>query len=136
MLYTCMCCSVHSQLLVYDSSVLYSYCFLLCCIVIVYFFIFLGFYLLILFSIMVSFLFSLQIGGFFTYSMVCLVSTLYNWGEGLEGLLLRTLGGWFYHTLPTCTPVWKCDQVEMTWTGMPCTDCCVQSMLGPFAGPC
>ena len=44
------------------------------------FFLFLGFYLLILSSIMVSFLFSLRIGRFFTYSMVCLVSTLYNWG--------------------------------------------------------
>ena len=65
--------------------------------------------------------------------MVYLLSTLYNLGLGV--LVLRTLGGWFYHTLPTCTPVWMCDWVEMTWTGMPCADCSVQSMPGAFCLP-
>ena len=34
---------------------------------------------------MVSFLFSLRIGSLFSYLMVCLLSTLYNWGVGSVG---------------------------------------------------
>ena len=63
------------------------YCFPWCWIVVVSFFLFLGLfsYLLILFFDMVSYLFSLRIGRFFTYLMVCLLSTLCNWGVGSVG---------------------------------------------------
>ena len=59
--------------------------------------------------------------------MVCLLSTLYNWGVGSVG----AAHPWrmVYHTLPICTPVWMCDRVEMTWTGMPCTDVHARGLL-------
>ena len=62
------------------------YCFNWCWIVVVSFFLFLGFFYLLIFSFdMVGFLYSLRIGRFFTYLMVCLLSTLYNWGVGSVG---------------------------------------------------
>ena len=81
MLYSCMCRSVHSQLHVSDSRVFYSLLLSLVsdcgCIL---FFILGFFYLLISSFDMVSFLYSLRIGRFFTYLMVCFLFTLNNWG--------------------------------------------------------
>ena len=122
-----MCCSVHSQLHVYDSSVFIPYCFPWCWIVVASFFIFLGFLLLFTntFFDMISFLFSLRIGRFFTYLMVCLLSTIYNWGVGSVGAAHPLEDGFTIHSqlalLCGCA-IW--------WTGMPCMDCCIQSMPG------
>ena len=82
MLYSCMCRSVHSQLHAYDSSVIYSLLFslVLDCGCILLFIFRVIFLFTNTFFDMVSYLFSLRIGRFFTYLMVCLLSTLCNWG--------------------------------------------------------
>ena len=93
LLYSPSTCYIVACVVVFTANFMFMivvcfipYCFNWCWIVVVSFFLFLVFFYLLIFSFdMVGFLYSLRIGRFFTYLMVCLLSTLYNWGVGSVG---------------------------------------------------
>ena len=79
-----------------------------------------------LISLLLSF--SSDLDGLYDLFIICFV----HFG-GLGVLVLRTPGGWFHHTLPTCAPVQMCNRVERTWLGCLVRTAAFDPCLGPSA---